>query len=204
MLHQIYDQGAARPDRLTDTPREPATLTQLIHRSRAGDAAAADALFAATYPDLRRLARARLRAGGRNTFLDTGALVHESYLRFAAAGQLNLEDRVHFMRWAGCVMRSVIVDLVRRRNAERRGSGQVHASLVDEAPSIAAGADEILRVHEALERLGALDARLAQVVEMRYFAGLSEQEIALALGVTTRTVRRDWEKARLLLREALA
>jgi len=204
MLHQVYDRGAAGPDRSTGLPHDPATLTRLIHRSRAGDADAADALFAATYPELRRLARARLRSGGRNTFLDTGALVHESYLRFAAAGQLNLEDRVHFMRWAGCVMRSVIVDLARRRNAERRGSGQVHASLDDEPPSVAAGADEILHVHEALERLGAHDARLAQVVEMRYFGGLSEQEIALALGVTTRTVRRDWEKARLLLRDALA
>ena len=99
------------------------SLTQLIHRAAQGDADAADRLFAAMYDDLRRLARARLRAGGRNTLLDTSSLVHESYLRFAAAGQLRLQDRMHFLRWAGRVMRSVIVDLARRRLAERRGGG---------------------------------------------------------------------------------
>src|SRR5215510_6638342 len=86
------------------------SLTELIHRARKGDADAADRLFAAMYDELRRLARSRLHAGARNTLLDTSSLVHESYLRFAAAGQLRLRDRIHFMRWAGRVMRSVIVD----------------------------------------------------------------------------------------------
>jgi RNA polymerase sigma factor (TIGR02999 family) len=178
-------------------------VTQLIRRSRAGDADACDALFAATYADLCRVARARLRASRRDTSLDTRALVHESYLRFAGAGQLTLEDRVHFLRWASRVMRSVIVDVARRRKAERRGGGAAHLSLDADPRAPGVGADDILRVHQALDRLAALDNRMARVVEMRYFAGFNEAEIALALSVTTRTVRRDWEKARLLLREAL-
>jgi RNA polymerase sigma factor (TIGR02999 family) len=184
--------------------QQPVDLTDLIHRAAAGDAEAADRLFAATYDDLRKLARARLFAGGRNTVLDTASLVHESYLRFAAAGRLRIEDRVHFLRWAGRVMRSVIVDFARRRKAERRGGDAARVPLTTSIPDRPQeGADEILRVHEALEAIAALDARMAQVVELRYFAGLTEPEIAQVLGITDRTVRRDWEKARLLLREAL-
>jgi RNA polymerase sigma factor (TIGR02999 family) len=161
-------------------------------------------LFASTYGELRKLAHARLRAGGRNTVLDTASLVHESYLRFAGAGRLRLEDRLHFMRWAGRVMRSVIVDVARRRQAERRGGAVAHITLTTQIDApIAGGQDEILRVHDALDELASLDARMAQVVEMRYFGGMTEPEIAEALGITDRTVRRDWEKARLLLREAL-
>ena len=101
-------------------------------------------------------------------------------------------------------MRSVIVDFARRRNAARRGGRAAHLTLTTQiGAQIPSGEQEILRVHDALEELASLDARLAQVVEMRYFGGMTEQEIAEALGVTDRTVRRDWDKARLLLREAL-
>jgi RNA polymerase sigma factor (TIGR02999 family) len=183
---------------------DQADLTDLIHRAGEGDTRAADALFAATYDDLRKLARARLRAGGRNTLLDTSSLVHESYLRFAGAGRLRIEDRVHFMRWAGRVMRSVIVDFARRRKADRRGGEVERVTLIEH---LAAGTltpeDEILGVHQALEKMALVDPRLVHVVELRYFGGLTELETAAALGVTDRTVRRDWEKARLLLREAL-
>lgn len=181
-----------------------ANLTELIHRAAAGDHEAADALFTATYQDLRRLARIRLRAGGRSTLLDTGALVQESYLRFAASGRLRLEDRLHFLHWAGRVMRSVIVDFARRRRAARRGGQAPHLTLTEH---LAAGAmapeDEILSVHEALDRMAAVEPRLAQIVELRYFGGLTEVETAEALGLTERTVRRDWQKARLLLKAAL-
>jgi RNA polymerase sigma factor (TIGR02999 family) len=180
------------------------SLTELIHRAQRGDVDATDALFAVTYADLRQLARARLRAGGRNTLLDTSSLVNESYLRFAAAGRLQLADRIHFMRWAGRVMRSVIVDFARRRSADRRGGGVGRLALTTGVERrIAGGEIEILRVHEALEAIASMDQRMAQVVEMRYFGGMTESEIAEALAVTERTVRRDWEKARLLLREAL-
>jgi RNA polymerase sigma factor (TIGR02999 family) len=179
-------------------------LTDLIHRAQRGDAEAVDALFAATYQELRKLARARLRAGGRDTFLNTTSLVHESYLRLAEAGHMQLQDRLHFIRYAGRAMRSVIVDFVRKRQADRRGGAAVHVTITTGvADGLAAGENEILRVHDALDELAKLDARMAQVVEMRYFAGMTEPEIAQALGVTERTVRRDWEKARLLLSETL-
>jgi len=180
-----------------------ASLTELLHRAQDGDADAVDSLFAATYAELRKLARGRLRSGGRHTLLDTSALVHESYLRFAKAGRLRLEDRVHFMRWTGRVMRSVIVDFARRRQADRRGGAVAHLTLNTRIGARPTGEDEILRVHDALDEIAAVDPRLAQVVELRYFGGMTETEIAEALGITDRTVRRDWEKARLLLREAL-
>jgi RNA polymerase sigma factor (TIGR02999 family) len=151
-----------------------------------------------------RLARARLHRGGRGTFLDTTSLVHESYLRFANAARLRLEDRQHFLRYAGHVMRSVIVDFVRGKLSERRGGDVLRVTLSSDIGADASGSEaEILRVHEALEELSKYDARMVQVVELRYFAGMTEAEIADALGVTDRTVRRDWEKARLLLAEAL-
>lgn len=184
----------------------PGDLTSLLHRAQAGDAAAADALFAESYPLLQRMARARLRAHVRTPTLDTGALVHEAYLRFVSSGRLRIEDRLHFQRWTGRVMRSVIVDMARRRLAERRGGDVVRVSLTSDLPMAvdAAAQDLVVRVHEALENFPERDARAAHVVELRFFAGMTEPEVAEALGVTDRTVRRDWEKARLLLAGMLA
>lgn len=163
-----------------------------------------DALFDATYRELRQLARARLRGGGRNTLLDTTALVHETFLKLAANHQVRFPDRARFLVYAGRVMRSIIVDFARQRLADRRGGNAAHVTfstqLVD---GRVAGEGEILRVHEALEQLATVDERMAKVVEMRYFGGLTEGEIAEALGVTDRTVRRDWEQARLFLADAL-
>ena len=179
-------------------------ITTLLRQMLDGDGAARDALFAATYDDLRRLARARLRDGGRNVVLETTSLVNESYLRLAKVGELRVEDRRSFFAYASRVMRSVIVDSARERLAERRGGGlpplTLSTELLDNLP---AGEQTILDVHEALEVLARADSRLAQVVEMRYFGGYSEQEIADTLGIAERTVRRDWEKARLILAVAL-
>lgn len=181
------------------------SLTDLIHRAQAGDEAALRSVFDAAYGDLRTLARARLSKGPRGPLLDTTSVVHESFLRFAHAGKLRVEDRQHFMRYASHVMRSVIVDFVRESLASRRGGDVTHVTLNSEIGGMAdAGEAEILRVHEALEELALHDTRLVQVVEMRYFAGMTEIEIAAALEVTDRTVRRDWEKARLLLAGALS
>ena len=179
-------------------------MTQLLDRMRTGDTVARDALFSATYEELRRLARARLRNGGRNTVLETTSLVHECYLRMAGAEELEATDRRAFFAYASQVMRSLIVDSVRERQAERRGGNVAPLTLSTAIQSGLPGdEDALLKVHEALEVLEQADDRLAQVALMRYFGGYSEQEIAESLDVTERTVRRDWEKARLILREAL-
>ena len=187
------------------TVRRPMTsITVLIHELASGNQVARDELFAAAYSELRKLARSRLRDGGRNTFLDTTALVHESYLRFLKTGQLRIEDRRAFFSYASKVMRSVIVDSVRERQAERRGGDLVEITLDTQAAAgLPSGEAEVMRVHEALLALEQAEPRLAQVVEMRYFGGYTEAEIAEALDMTERTVRRDWEKARLLLIAAM-
>jgi RNA polymerase sigma factor (TIGR02999 family) len=180
-------------------------LTRILHQVRDGDAAAVNALFEAAYPVLSQLARARLRAHVRTPTLDTASLVHEVYLRFVSSGRLRLEDGLHFRRWVSKVMRSVIVDLARRRLADRRGGGLAPVTLTTDL-DVKTGhdADLIVRVHEALTTFAEVDPRAAHVVEMRFFAGMTEVETAEALGVTERTVRRDWDRARLMLREMLA
>jgi len=179
-------------------------LTDLLGRIQGGDRQARDALFAAAYAELHRLARGRLRHGGRNTLLDTTGLVHESYLRFTRAGELRAEDRRAFFAYASQVMRSVILNSVRERIALKRG-GEPQSPAASGTPAGDPAGDEqtVLDVHEALEDLEKADPRLAQVAEMRYFGGYSEQEIAETLQVTERTVQRDWEKARLILAAAL-
>jgi RNA polymerase sigma factor (TIGR02999 family) len=180
------------------------SLTDLLQHAQRGDQAALRSVFDAMYQELRGVARKRLAQNARNTFLDTTALVHESYLRLANLEQLPVTSRRHFMRYAGHVMRSVIVDFVRESLAQRRGGDAPHVTLDSQLiDAERSGESEILRVNDALEELAQRDPRLVQVVEMRYFAGLTEAEIADALDITDRTVRRDWEKARVLLAEAL-
>jgi RNA polymerase sigma factor (TIGR02999 family) len=180
-------------------------LTNLIRRAQRGDERAADELFRSIYPELRRMARLRLRKHTRNTLLDTTELVHESYLRFVSAGRLSIEDRAHFLGYTGKIMRSVIVDAARERIAKRRGGASANVTLNSRiVGNDVDGAAQILEVHDALEALAQQDARLVQVVELRYFAGMTELQIAGSLGIAERTVRRDWEKARLLLAEQLS
>jgi RNA polymerase sigma factor (TIGR02999 family) len=179
-------------------------ITQLLQRVNEGDAVAREPLFAALYQDLRQLARSRLRRSETITLLDTTSLVHESYLRYLNAHELSFGDRGKFFAYAASVMRSIVVDEVRKRHAERRGGSAEHVELdTGSTNELATDDDQIVRVHEALDDLAALEPRLARVVEMRYFAGLSETDIAQALGVTERTIRRDWDKARSLLFDAL-
>jgi RNA polymerase sigma factor (TIGR02999 family) len=179
-------------------------LTTLLAAARAGDRKAAEQAFSLLYGDLRRLARSRLRQHRTMTLLDTTALVHESYLKLMGGAGLAVEDRHHFFAYAARVMRSVIVDFARARQAERRGGAADHVALdTDISEKIAAPETDVLRVHEALEVLAQADERLAQIVEMRYFGGMTENEVAEVLGLSERTVRRSWEKARLLLTAAL-
>lgn len=153
----------------------------------------------AFYDEMRRIARSRL-AGGHYTLLDTTALVHESFLRLRNVNGVDVKDSEHLLAYATSTMRSVVVDYVRQRKAARRGGGAAHEPLDERhAEELGVSDEEILGVHDALEALADVDTRLVRVVEMRYFGGLTDDEIGQVLGVTGRTVRRDWDRARLLL-----
>lgn len=179
-------------------------LTELLEAMRAGDSGAIDEIFSLTYRELRQMAHQRLHRTNRITSLDTTALVHECYLRLVRLGQLHTRDRSHFLGYAARVMRSIVVDFVRQRLAKRRGGDELRVTLATDIRDCNAVSEEqIMQVDEALQELAVLDPRLVQVVEMRYFAGFTVEQIAESRGVTTRTIRRDWEKARLLLYAAL-
>ncbi len=199
--------GACPPHVLTQEGSRFAmlSLTQLIEQVRSGDRSARDRLFESAYPELRKLARSRLRDGGRNTFLATTAIVHEAYLRFANSSELGLADRRAFFAYASQVMRSVIVDSVREHQALRRGGDLKRVDIdTQDLMRIESDGADVLDIHEALFALEKAEPRLASVVEMRYFGGYSEIEVASVLGLTERTVRRDWDKARLILQAALS
>jgi RNA polymerase sigma factor (TIGR02999 family) len=182
----------------------PAELNHLLEAVSAGDAGAIDEVFTLTYSELRQMAHQRLHRARRVTSLDTTALVHECYLRLVRLGQLQTRNRSHFLAYAARVMRSIVVDFVRQRLAKRRGGDELHVTLgTDIRDSTTVSEEQIVRVDDALQELAALDPRLVQVVEMRYFAGFTVEQIAESRGVTTRTIRRDWEKARLLLYAAM-
>jgi RNA polymerase sigma factor (TIGR02999 family) len=153
------------------------------------------------YEDLRRVARRermRVRAGGT---LQTTALIHEAYLKLQNLAEFN--DRQHFLRASALAMRHILVNHARDRMARKRGGGIPDLALED-APEVGAAPDEaVVEINEALERLAGLNPRLAQVVECRFFAGYDDAETAAALGLTDRTVRRDWVKARAWLRREL-
>jgi RNA polymerase sigma factor (TIGR02999 family) len=172
-------------------------------RSGVTNTAAVNALFEITYEDLKQLAHDRLRRSAPLTALDTTSLVHESYLRFHKAARLDLADRTHFIVYAAKVMRSVVIDMARRRSAERRGGDEVLLTLNTEVRDMVASEADLLHLDDALEALARVDAQLVQIVEMRYFAGLSVDQIAEHTGLSPRTVFRQWEKARLVLLDAL-
>ncbi len=179
-------------------------VTQLLDASRRGDAQAMDQLFALLYQDLHQLAHSRLKRNGAVTLLDTTALVHESYLRLFQSGSIEAADKNHFMGYAAQVMRSIVVDFVRRRSAARRGGGAAHVELDESAMQVTDPRErEVLQIHEALEELARIDENLVGIVEMRYFAGMTESEVAQATGRSVRSVARDWEKARLFLASTL-
>lgn len=180
-----------------------ADITALLASAGAGDEHAAARAFSLLYDELKRLAQAKLRRHQSMTLLDTTSLVHESFLKLVGNRALAVHDRRHFFAYAARVMRSVIVDFARASLAERRGAGQVVTLDTGLSEQLAGPTTDVLRVSEALEVLAVADPRLAQVVEMRYFAGLTEAEVAEVLGLTERTVRRDWNKAKLLLAAAL-
>jgi RNA polymerase sigma factor (TIGR02999 family) len=179
-------------------------VTLLLHAARNGRQDAVDRLYSILYQELRSVARRQLRKRDHARALDTTLVVHESYLRMRNRGALKPEDRQQFLAYAASAMRSVIVDLARSRLAEKRGGDVLNVTLrTIVAESASADDEELIRIHEALEELSAIDERLAKIVEMRFFGGMSEQDVADALGIAKRTAQRDWEKARMFLFSAL-
>jgi len=181
---------------------EPTTqgeFTWLLLQWRQGAPGSLDRLFPLVYEELRRLARRQLGPGGSGHTLDTTGLVHEAYLKLVDRSRVEVHDRGHFFALAAKAMRQIIVDSARRRAAGKRGGGAPATALDEHDVAAAERSDEVVAVEEALTRLEALDPRLGNVVEMRFFAGLSVEEIAEALGTSPRTVKRDWQKARAFL-----
>lgn len=162
-----------------------------------------DHVFAITYQELRAIAHRRLAGSGRGATLSTTALVHEAYLKLADRSGPGWVDRAHFLAVASLAMRHVLVDKARELSTLKRGGARNAITLDDDITAVEAQADAVLQLDDALERLARYDARLARVVECRFFGGLSEPETAEALGLNLRTIQRDWVKARVLLRDAL-
>lgn len=185
-----------------DQPARPPQVTVLLDRARGGDAGAWHALVDLVYPELKRLAHGALGSGRRHT-LGTTALVHECYLRLARAEGAP-RDRGHLMALAVRIMRQVLVDHARERLAVKRGAGAVKVTLDDELPHETGGFELLVDIDAALERLGRAEPRQAQVFECRYFGGLNDEDTAQALGISPRTVHRDWDAARAWLAQALS
>jgi RNA polymerase sigma factor (TIGR02999 family) len=177
-------------------------LTNLLQLAATGERNALDRVFAVLYPDLRKIAHARLRVHRDDPMLNTTVLVNESFLRFVNASQFVVTDRKHFFAFAATIMRNIIIDLARERLTHRKGSGAVPLELnTDLANQLVSpnGETKLTRIHDALLELEALDKTLAQVVEMRFFAGYTEYEVSELMGISEKTVRRQWDKARAFL-----
>lgn len=179
-------------------------LTVWLTRLREGDPAALDRLLPIVYDELRTLARAQLRGESEGHTLGATALVHEAYVRLSGRNQIDPADRSHFFAIAAQAMRRVLIDHARTRGARKRGSGRVALSLEHAGALLQDdGAEELLIIDDALSRLAAANPRAALVVERRFFAGLSLDETAASLGVSKKTVQRDWLIARAWLQKEI-
>ncbi len=202
--------GLATLPGLCERPRRPAAetamveVTQLIGLARAGDGAAAAALFAAVYAELKRLAAIQVARGDGGGLGDT-SLVHEAYLRFARPGALAVNDRGHFFVVAARAMRQIAVDHARERLAAKRGGGAVDLTLgaAEREPADLSRHEQLVTLNDALEALASVDARLARLVELRWFAGCEWEDVAEQLGVSLTTVKRDFRRARAFLHARL-
>lgn len=179
-------------------------VTQLLGEIRDGRPRAADELLPIVYEELRRLARSRMSRERAGQTLQATALVHEAFVRLTADEDLSFENRAHFFAVASGVMRRILIDYARAVRAKKRGSGQANLSIDDALEAMVGETPEYwLDLDEALVRLAALDARQARIVELRFFGGLSVEEVADVLGIAPRTAVRDWKIARGWLRRQL-
>ena len=175
------------------------SLTELLRSAHQGDREAADRAYRVLYPELCKIARAHLRVHQPETLLDTQGLVFESYLKLVNVDGSRFENRRHFYAYAAKVMRHIVIDFAVRKQAKRRGGDLAQVTLSTGISGIEHDVGSVLDVERTLLALERLDPASAEVVEMRYFGGYSDQEIATALGITDRTVRRYWDKARLFM-----
>jgi RNA polymerase sigma factor (TIGR02999 family) len=170
-------------------------ITERLRLAQQGDRAALDEVFTLVYDELHRLAQAQRRRWSGDSTLDTTALVHEAYLKLVGQPDAGWNDRGHFLAVASRAMRHLLVNYAERRRAAKRGGGAVPVSLDDFNPVSEEVADEVIALHEALERLAAVSDRQVRVVEARFYVGLSIDETAQALGISPATVKRDWQLA---------
>ena len=184
--------------RLTDGDKgeTPADVPGLLRRWSDGDAQARDRLIPLVYDRLRELAHQRRGGGNVNNSLTTTAIVHETYMRLVAAPSVDLYDRAHFLALAGQIMRNLLIDHARARLTAKRGGGAVAVELEEASFMTDSDLDAVVELHEALERLTALNPRQSQMLEHRYFGGLSLEETAAACGVSLATVKRELRSAR--------
>lgn len=191
------DRTPPHTDRMDRDPRTPtpADLTAQV-LTLGDDPAAAEAMFPLVYDELRRMARRALDGEQTGHTLDTTALVHEAYLRLVDSARVPWEDRSRFLAVAATAMRHILIDYARRRRAQKRGQAPIAVDLDKVQLSSDDSVEALVAIDDALTRLAALSPRLVQVVECRFFIGMTEEETAVALGITSRTVRRDWLKAK--------
>ena len=188
---------------MTTPSEERGEFTRLLERVRDGDQQAFDLLLAMVYDTLKRIARRQLWLRRNGATLCTTELVHEAYFKLAGQAGSGWQDRAHFCGIAASAMRQVLVDHARHRNAAKRGGGDQPITLTSWQDAGEASVVDVLALDEALDRLGALNERLRRVVEYLFFGGMTQEEVATVLGVSTRTVERDWLKAKLFLHREL-
>jgi len=180
-------------------------VTQLVAEWSAGDAEAFDRLMPLIYDDLRRIAHRHLgRHGLQGSTINTTGLVHELYLNLVDQTRASWRGRAHFFAVASKAMRHILIDYIRRQKAEKRGGGQIRVPLFDNVGNTDASSPDLIALDEALTLLAEQDPRLGQVVECRFFGGMTVEETAEALGVGRRTVERDWTRARTYLHSVLS
>jgi RNA polymerase sigma factor (TIGR02999 family) len=176
--------------------QQTAQITQLLLAWRNGEAKALDDLMPLVHRELKRIARNFMRRQNVGHTLQTTALVNEAYVRLVDSDKVNWQDRSHFFAISAQLMRRVLVDAARRKNSTKRGGEQIQVTLADDAKTANADQADVVAIDDALQRLAKLNQRQCQIVELRYFGGLTEDEIAETLQISSRTVRRDWNLAR--------
>lgn len=178
-------------------------ITELLRAGQAGDERARSRVFDLVYADLKRMAHNRLAGRARLRELDTTSLVHESFLRLSKREQLDLSERAAFMGYMGRVMRSVVIDHVRAQLAWKRGGAAAAVTLTTGVGGQRLDCEQLLAMNAALEVLGRVAPAYGRLIELRYFAGLSVSEVAELMGISTRTVTREWDKAHAFLRRLM-